>query len=76
MGSLVARPHPERSRVDVGDLVDRPGRVLLVQNHRQVIPAETKERIALPREEFLHALRRAEIMATSRRAQPTTGSWR
>src|SRR3954471_19138072 len=25
-------------------------------NYRQVIPAETKERIALPREEFLHAL--------------------
>src|SRR5688572_15890498 len=28
-------------------------------NYRQVIPAETKERIALPREDFLHALRRA-----------------
>src|SRR5436190_17193959 len=31
-------------------------------NYRQVIPAETKERISLGREEFLHALRRAEIM--------------
>src|SRR5579862_2028078 len=31
-------------------------------NYRQVIPAETKERVALVREEFLHALRRAEII--------------
>ena len=29
-------------------------------NYRQVIPAETKERISLVREEFLHALRRAD----------------
>jgi len=35
-------------------------------NYRQVIPAETKERVALPREEFLHALRRAEIMTTEK----------
>jgi DNA polymerase III subunit beta len=35
-------------------------------NYRQVIPAETKERIALAREEFLHALRRAEIMTTDK----------
>jgi len=35
-------------------------------NYRQVIPAETKERIALPREEFLHALRRAEIMTSEK----------
>jgi DNA polymerase-3 subunit beta len=35
-------------------------------NYRQVIPAETKERIALPREEFLHALRRAEIMTSDK----------
>lgn len=35
-------------------------------NYRQVIPSETKERIALPREELLHALRRAEIMTTDK----------
>jgi DNA polymerase-3 subunit beta len=35
-------------------------------NYRQVIPAETKERVALPREEFLHALRRAEIMTSEK----------
>jgi DNA polymerase-3 subunit beta len=35
-------------------------------NYRQVIPAETKERIALVREEFLHALRRAEIMTSEK----------
>src|SRR5207245_1927766 len=35
-------------------------------NYRQVIPGETKERIALPREEFLHALRRAEIMTSEK----------
>lgn len=35
-------------------------------NYRQVIPGETKERIALPREEFLHALKRAEIMTSDK----------
>ncbi|HMP82857.1 MAG TPA: DNA polymerase III subunit beta [Verrucomicrobiota bacterium] len=35
-------------------------------NYKQVIPNETKERIALPREEFLHALRRAEIMTSEK----------
>jgi DNA polymerase III subunit beta len=35
-------------------------------NYRQVIPAETRERIALVREEFLHALRRAEIMTSDK----------
>ena len=35
-------------------------------NYRQVIPNETKERIALVREEFLHALRRAEIMTSEK----------
>ena len=35
-------------------------------NYRQVIPAETRERVALPREEFLHALRRAEIMTSEK----------
>src|ERR1043166_8199276 len=35
-------------------------------NYRQVIPAETKERISLVREEFLHALRRAEIMTSEK----------
>jgi len=35
-------------------------------NYRQVIPGETKERISLPREEFLHALRRAEIMTSDK----------
>lgn len=35
-------------------------------NYRQVIPGETKERIALPREEFMHALRRAEIMTSEK----------
>ena len=35
-------------------------------NYRQVIPGETKERIALAREELLHALRRAEIMTSEK----------
>lgn len=35
-------------------------------NYRQVIPAEAKERVALGREEFLHALRRAEIMTSEK----------
>lgn len=35
-------------------------------NYRQVIPAEAKERVALAREEFLHALRRAEIMTSEK----------
>jgi len=35
-------------------------------NYRQVIPAEAKERIALQREEFLHALKRAEIMTSDK----------
>jgi DNA polymerase-3 subunit beta len=35
-------------------------------NYRQVIPGETKERIALSREELLHALRRAEIMTSEK----------
>lgn len=35
-------------------------------NYRQVIPTETKERVPLPREEFLHALKRAEIMTSEK----------
>src|SRR6202522_3397 len=35
-------------------------------NYKQVIPAETKERITLVREEFLQALRRAEIMTSEK----------
>ncbi len=35
-------------------------------NYRQVIPSETKERISLPREEFLAALRRAQIMTSDK----------
>jgi DNA polymerase-3 subunit beta len=35
-------------------------------NFRQVIPAESKERIALVREELLQALRRAEIMTSEK----------
>jgi len=35
-------------------------------NYRQVIPPETKERVALGREEFLHALRRAELMTSEK----------
>lgn len=35
-------------------------------NYRQVIPSEVKERISLVREEFLHALRRAEIMTSDK----------
>lgn len=35
-------------------------------NYRQVIPAESKERISLMREELLHALRRAEIMTSEK----------
>lgn len=35
-------------------------------NYRQVIPSETKERIALPREEFLAAVKRAQIMTSDK----------
>lgn len=35
-------------------------------NYRQVIPTEAKERVPVPREEFLHALRRAEIMTSEK----------
>jgi DNA polymerase-3 subunit beta len=35
-------------------------------NYRQVIPGEAKERVALVREELLHALRRAEIMTSEK----------
>ena len=35
-------------------------------NYRQVIPAESGERIALGREEFLQSLRRAEIMTSEK----------
>jgi len=35
-------------------------------NYKQVIPSETKERVALPREEFLGALRRAQIMTSDK----------
>jgi DNA polymerase III subunit beta len=35
-------------------------------NYRQVIPGETKERVPVPREEFLHALKRAEIMTSEK----------
>jgi DNA polymerase-3 subunit beta len=35
-------------------------------NYRQVIPGEAKERISLGREEFLQALRRAEIMTSEK----------
>ncbi len=35
-------------------------------NYRQVIPTETKERIALAREELLQALRRAELMTSDK----------
>lgn len=35
-------------------------------NYKQVIPTETKERVALAREEFLHALKRAEIMTSEK----------
>ncbi len=53
---------------------EKGGNVLIVTkliegnypNYRQVIPGEAKERIALPREEFLHALRRAEIMTSEK----------
>jgi DNA polymerase-3 subunit beta len=53
---------------------EKGGSILLISkliegnypNYRQVIPAETKERVALVREEFLHALRRAEIMTSEK----------
>jgi DNA polymerase III subunit beta len=35
-------------------------------NYRQVIPGEAKERISLSREEFFHALKRAEIMTSEK----------
>ena len=53
---------------------DKNGSILIVTkliegnypNYRQVIPTEVKERISLAREEFLHALRRAEIMTSDK----------
>ncbi len=53
---------------------EKGGQILIVTkliegnypNYRQVIPAETKERVQLVREEFLHALRRAEIMTSEK----------
>jgi DNA polymerase III subunit beta len=53
---------------------EKNGSVLIVSkliegnypNYRQVIPTEVKERISLGREEFLHALRRAEIMTSDK----------
>ncbi|HXR06672.1 MAG TPA: DNA polymerase III subunit beta, partial [Candidatus Acidoferrum sp.] len=35
-------------------------------NYKQVIPSDTKERVALPREEMLAALRRAQIMTSDK----------
>jgi len=35
-------------------------------NYKQVIPAETKERVTFVREELLHALRRAELMTSEK----------
>jgi DNA polymerase III subunit beta len=53
---------------------EKNGSVLIVtkliegnyQNYRQVIPNEVKERVSLAREEFLHALKRAEIMTSDK----------
>jgi len=53
---------------------EKNGSVLIVSkliegnypNYRQVIPTEVKERISLVREEFLHALKRAEIMTSDK----------
>jgi DNA polymerase-3 subunit beta len=53
---------------------EKGGKILLITkliegnypNYRQVIPNETKERVPLPREEFLHALKRAEIMTSEK----------
>jgi DNA polymerase-3 subunit beta len=35
-------------------------------NYQQVIPRECRERITLPREDFLHALTRAELMTSDK----------
>ncbi|HEY1172820.1 MAG TPA: DNA polymerase III subunit beta [Verrucomicrobiae bacterium] len=53
---------------------EKGGSILLISklvegnypNYKQVIPQESKERIALSREELLHALRRAEIMTSEK----------
>ncbi len=53
---------------------EKNGSVLIVSkliegnypNYRQVIPTEVKERVSLAREEFLHALKRAEIMTSDK----------
>lgn len=55
--------HPEQGlhvRL-VGKLVDG-----VYPNYQQVIPRESKERVALAREELLQALRRAEIMTSEK----------
>jgi len=54
--------------------VDKGSSILIISklvegnypNYRQVIPSQTKERVSLVREEFLHALRRAEIMTSEK----------
>jgi DNA polymerase III subunit beta len=53
---------------------EQPGSSLIITklvegnypNYKQVIPSETGERISLAREEFLQALRRAEIMTSEK----------
>ena len=53
---------------------DEGGSILIISklvegnypNYRQVIPAETKERVPMAREEFLHALKRAELMTSEK----------
>jgi DNA polymerase-3 subunit beta len=56
-------------------LKDEKGGIILIfskliegsyPNYRQVIPGEMKERVALPREELMHAVRRAEIMTSDK----------
>jgi DNA polymerase-3 subunit beta len=55
------RHENELSTIIVSKLIDGT-----YPNYRQVIPGEAKERITLPREELLQALRRAEIMTSEK----------
>lgn len=71
-GALELRYAENQASFNLKD--EKGGSILIVSklvegnypNYRQVIPAETKERVSLVREEFLHALRRAEIMTSEK----------
>lgn len=70
-GTLQVRLSETMAQFSFLNAGDEPRRVLTTKlvegsypNYQQVIPRDCRERIALPREEFLHALQRAIIMTS------------